>query len=143
MRAMRTREHLFIRNLKPDRWPVGDPDNIEQYAEWNDGVRHEKGPYRDIDESLTKAWLIDHRTATDAANAIELTLNKRPAEELYIIESDPDQLRNLATDPAVAEVKKALSDRLNAILDQSQDPRLTDAFDQLPYVATGKARKKD
>ncbi len=143
MRAIRTREYLYIRNFKPDRWPVGDPDNVAQYAEWNDTVRHAKGPYRDIDESLTKAWLLQHRTETDVANAIELTLNRRPSEELYGIASDPDQLRNFASDPAMADLKKTLSDRLQATLEQSHDPRITDAFDQLPYVSTSeKVRKK-
>ena len=141
MRALRTREHLYIRNFKPDRWPMGDPDNIDLYADWDDSERHQKGPYRDIDESLTKAWLINHRSQAGVLETIELTLNKRPAEELYDIQADPDQLHNLAADPNYAPTKADLAERLKHIMTQSQDPRLTDAFDHLPYVSTAPPTK--
>ena len=143
MRAIRTKDYLYIRNFKPDRWPVGDPDNIDQYGGWNDQVRHARGPYRDIDESLTKAWLINNRNLPQAASVIEMTLNRRPAEELYALASDPEQLTNIAADPNANAIKAQLSAKLMGILESSQDPRLVDAFDQLPYVATspGKSTK--
>jgi len=136
MRALRTKDFLYIRNFKPDRWPVGDPDNIESYQDWNDNDRHAKGPYRDIDESLTKAWLINNRQVTEAAYAIELSMNKRPPEELYDLASDPEQLKNIAEEPAAAAMKNQLSNQLDSLLEASHDPRLTDAFDTLPYVST-------
>jgi uncharacterized sulfatase len=142
MRAIRTPEHLYIHNFKPDRWPVGDPDNIERFADWGDIERHTNGPYRDIDESLTKAWLINNRVSAEAASIIDLTLNRRPPEELYALSSDPDQLRNLAADPTNASTKQVLSKRLSAILERSHDPRLKDAFDKLPYVSTEIIKKK-
>jgi uncharacterized sulfatase len=142
MRALRTKDFLYIRNFKPDRWPVGDPDNIENYRDWDDIERHAKGPYRDVDESLTKAWLIHNRQVTEAAYAIELTLNKRPFEELYELASDPDQLNNLAEISSAAATKNQLSKQLDALLESSQDPRLTDDFDALPYVSAELRQKK-
>ncbi len=142
MRALRTKDFLYIRNFKPDRWPVGDPDHIEQFRDWNDNERHAKGPYRDIDESLTKAWLINNRHVSEAAYAIELTLNKRPFEELYELATDPDQLDNIAELPTAVATKTQLSKKLDALLESSQDPRLSDAFDSLPYVSPEIRHKK-
>jgi N-sulfoglucosamine sulfohydrolase len=141
MRAIRTKDYLYIRNFKPERWPVGDPDNVESFSSWNDGERHAKGPFRDVDESLTKAWLINNRQNPQAVAIIELTFNKRPREELYLVSNDPDQMLNLATDPAHADTKKQLSDQLDSVLRKSNDPRLTDSFDQLPYVTTNAKQK--
>ncbi len=42
IRAVRTKEFLYIQNLKPDRWPVGDPD-----------VFKDPGPFGDIDAWFT------------------------------------------------------------------------------------------
>lgn len=141
MRAIRTKDYLFIRNYQPERWPVGDPDNLERFSGWDDQQRHAQGPFRDIDESLTKAWLLTHRSESEAARLIELTMHRRPAEELYAIGPDPDQMQNLAMDPVFAETKQTLAKRLQAILEASQDPRLNDNFDRLPYVSTNPPRK--
>ena len=46
-RAIRTKDYLYIRNYKPDRWPAGDPTN---------GVDNDPpGPYGDIDAGPTKS----------------------------------------------------------------------------------------
>ena len=57
---------------------------------------------------------------------------------LHDIHDDPDQLHNLADDPALAAVQANLSGRM-AILEMSNDPRLTDALDCLPHVDPAKA----
>ena len=62
-----------------------------------------------------------------------LNYGKRPAEELYDLRKDPDEVKNVADDPAYAEQKKNLSERLLRIMRQTKDPRLTDAFDRPPY----------
>ena len=48
---------------------------------------------------------------------------RRPAEELYDLTADPDELKNLATDPAYAKVKMRLAKRLNEHLTKTGDPR--------------------
>ncbi len=134
MRAIRTRDHLYIRNFKPDRWPNGAPYNVGDADATGNYDRLEVAPFRDLDASLTKSWLIANRDSSPARDAIDLTLGMRPAEELYAIQDDPDSLHNLADDPAVANIKAALSKRLMSVLERTNDPRLTDAFDRPPYV---------
>ena len=66
-----------------------------------------------------------------------LAFAKRPAEELYDVAKDPEQLKNVAADPAYAEAKKKLSDQLMAELKESNDPRVLgsgDKFDTYPYI---------
>ena len=48
----------------------------------------------------------------------------RPAEELYDVGRDPDQVRNLAADPALAPVLADLRRRLAAFADRTNDPWL-------------------
>lgn len=63
MRALRTREFLYIRNFAPDRWPLGAPGRALDPALLADGTV--AGDTRiglaDMDAGPTKAWLIAHR----------------------------------------------------------------------------------
>jgi uncharacterized sulfatase len=134
-RAIRTRDFLYIRNFKPDRWPNGAPHNVDDLALAADYARHEEAPYRDMDASLTKSWLLAHRAEPEAGRLLELTMGKRPAEELYALAADPDSLRNLAAEPSRTEIRRKLAAQLDAVLRETADPRLTDAFDRPPWVA--------
>jgi N-sulfoglucosamine sulfohydrolase len=59
-------------------------------------------------------------------------------------------MHNLAAEPTMVDVKTKLSTRLMSVLEKTNDPRLTDAFDKPPYVDPAstdapkktKARKK-
>ena len=46
----------------------------------------------------------------------------RPSEELFDLQSDPYEMSNLASDPALAQVKQRLSDRLDRWLKEQADP---------------------
>jgi hypothetical protein len=66
----------------------------------------------------------------------DLAFAKRPAEELYHVSKDPGQIVNLAGEPAYAEIKKELSDRLKSHLVRTRDPRalgLPAPWDYYPY----------
>jgi N-sulfoglucosamine sulfohydrolase len=54
-----------------------------------------------------------------------LAVDKRPAEELFDITRDPACLKNLADDPAFAEIKSRLARRMDDYLRETADPRLT------------------
>lgn len=136
MRAIRTKDHLYIRNFKPDRWPNGAPYNIEDMDAAGNYDRLADAPYRDLDASLTKSWLLANRQSIKSQQCIDLTLGKRPAEELYDLQNDPDQLTNLAADTQHAAIKAVLAERLRTVMEETKDPRLSDDFDRLPYVAT-------
>ena len=64
-RCLREKDHIYIINFEPDRWPMGDPRGLDDLSaeapefaqlEWNTMVA-----YPDLDASPTKAWMIYHR----------------------------------------------------------------------------------
>ena len=90
--------------------------------------------YRDLDGSLTKAWMMSQRGSSHNKELFSLTMDPRPSEELYDLRNDPDQLVNLATDSQHVSILNALRGRVEKVMNNTNDPRLTDAFDQLPWV---------
>ncbi len=123
MRAIHTRDFLYIRNYKPERFPAGSETGAPN-------------PYWDIDNSPTKTFMMEHRDDPRVSNLFELGFGKRPAEELYDLRSDPGQLRNLAGEADFDAIRKKLSAELTAQLKQWKDPREVggaDAFDHYEY----------
>jgi N-sulfoglucosamine sulfohydrolase len=134
-RALRTPDFLYIRNFAPDRWPMGSPGNLDAPAAELENETY--AAFADMDASPTKAWVVAHRNDPEWKRFYDLAFAKRPAEELYDVRSDPDQVKNLAADPAFAAKKKALGDRLVKILRDAGDPRVTgagDTFDKPPFT---------
>jgi arylsulfatase A-like enzyme len=129
MRAIRTDDHLYIRNFLPERWPVGTPDYRNAYIEnaW----------LADADNGPTKTYLWAHRDEPDGRRFYDLAFAKRPTEELYDLRTDPGQLTNLADDPTSADIKDELSRRLMDALAATGDPRVTggaDSWETQPYL---------
>ena len=140
MRAIRTKDHLYIRNLKPARWPMGDPFDAAKIKKTDD--LYQMGlsttpAYRDLDGSLTKAWMMSQRDIGDE-KLFQLTMHPRPSEELYDLKTDPDHLVNLVTDPESISTLAELRQRVEAVMHETSDPRLEDAFDRLPWVDSTK-----
>ncbi len=137
MRAIRTRDYLYIRNFKPDRWPAGAPKGYAESVEID--VARPRGTffgYADVDAAPAKSYMLKHRDDPKVRKLFELGFGKRPAEELYDLAKDPDQLNNIAGERRYARVKKRLSDLLMAQLKATKDPRVLgqgDAFDNYPY----------
>ena len=136
MRAIRTPDFLYIRNFKPERWPMGDPRGLDDKTPPTYEQLHQSTAVTmpDLDASLTKAWLITHRNEPDVKPLFDLTLNLRPAEELYDLRVDPDQQNNLIDNDKYNAKRVELAERLMSVLEKTADPRLHDAFDQPPYV---------
>ncbi|MPY89979.1 MAG: sulfatase-like hydrolase/transferase [Luteitalea sp.] len=131
MRAVRTRDWLYIRNLRPDRWPAGDPE-----------MYFSVGPFGDIDGGPTKQALLDGRDDATLSRFFHLATDKRPAEELYDLRADPGQLRNLADDQTQAKSKAELRRLLDEWMRETGDPRATnddDRWDRYPYYG-GRAK---
>ena len=136
MRAIRTRDFLYIRNFKPDRWPAGDPDTSD--------FRDPAQPYGDIDGSPTKTYMMERRDDPKVRKLFELAFEKRPTEELYDLEKDPAQLNNVAEKAEYAGVKGKLTAALMTELKVTKDPRILgkgDAFDKYPYYGGGLQKK--
>ncbi len=137
MRGLRTRDWLYIRNFAPDRWPMGSP-GIAAEAQ-PDARLLEKdtfAAFADMDASPTKAWLILHRDEPQWRPLYEHAFAKRPAEELYDLRADPDQMKNLASDPACAAIREQQAAMLTAILTEAGDPRLAAdvPFEKPPFT---------
>ncbi len=62
MRAIRTKDYLYIKNFKPDRWPMGTPENMqgEQKATFEQLANRTQVTTTDLDASMTKAWMYTH-----------------------------------------------------------------------------------
>lgn len=56
---------------------------------------------------------------------VPLLMERHPKEELYDLQNDPWQLKNLADSPELAAVKKKLKDQLEAYQRKTKDPRIT------------------
>ena len=138
-RALRTPDHVYIRNFAPDRWPLGRPGaalNPEMLTNGELEMNTRIG-FADFDSGPTKAWLIAHRDEPRWKWYYDLAFGKRPAEELYDVRKDPDQVRNLAADPAYAALKAELSGRLMKTLTEAGDPRVTgdgQTFERPPFT---------
>ncbi len=140
-RALRTEKYLYIRNFKPDRWPMGTAVGFGAEAGDMPGVtdltENTFAAFADMDASPTKAWLVTHRDDPKYKALFEATFGLRPEEELYDLTVDPHQMQNVAADPKYQEIKRQQSDRLMKILQDSGDPRVTgagDTFDLPPYT---------
>lgn len=118
VRAIRTTDFLYVHNYFPDRWPAGNPET----------------DFGNVDPSPTK----------EVVKAIggyyyELSLGKRPADQLFRLTDDEACLKNLANDPAFTPVMDKLRERMLAQLRKEQDPRaLGNAaiFDTYKYTGT-------
>ncbi|GAB4000840.1 sulfatase [Spirosoma daeguense] len=118
-RCIRTRTHLYIWNVKPDRWPAGDPQVYD--AQGNLG-RMDNG-YFDIDE-FNQSYVFRNRQDPQVAPYFHWAVDKRPEEELYDIVNDPYCLTNLAGKKESQKIQQNLSTRLKAYLRETQDPRM-------------------
>jgi len=127
IRAVRTEQFLYIRNFRPDLWPAGDPD-----------FPNVVGFYGDVDSSPTKTEILQRQAEPAIAPFYQRAFAKRPAEELYDLRTDPDQLHNVAGQAPYAQIQTDLRRRLEEWMRQTGDPRAqgeTDRWDAAcPYV---------
>jgi len=134
VRAVRTRDFLYLRNLRPDRWPAGDPDVLFIHGR----------PFGDVDTTGVKDFLLAHQNDPAYAAHIARIFGKRPAEELYDLRQDPHQLTNVAARPEYAGALRELRARVDGWMRSTGDPRVDpayDGWDHFPYL--GKASRRD
>jgi uncharacterized sulfatase len=137
VRALRTPDFLYVKNFKPERWPMGDPFGVTEDSQPSHDqlVNNTYSAFPDIDSSPAKAWLVEHRRDAGMETFVEYAWGKRPAEELYDMGKDPQQTKNVAQDPAYAETLAKLRTQLINELKANDDPRLDDdAFDRPPRL---------
>jgi uncharacterized sulfatase len=125
-RSVRDYRFLYIRNLEPDRWPAGSPDEKSGHG-WIFG---------DIDQSPSMNYLLEHKNENGVIPLFELATARRPFEELYDVIDDPYCLNNLADQNTYLEEKKRLSEVLDDYLIKTEDPRAVSGqsiWDKFPY----------
>lgn len=113
-RALRTDRYLLIHNIRPDRWPAGDPQTV-------DGKPYQA--FHDIDASPSLTYLINHREDPKVAQFFRWAVDKRPEWELFDIQNDPACVKNLAEDPAFTALRTDLTAKLEDELRRTGDPR--------------------
>jgi len=126
VRAIRTDRFLYVRNFKPNRWPVGDPE----YG------------FRNCDSSPSKSYLTSLTKDDKDYHFFEMAFGKRPAEELYDVVKDPDCVHNLAANPEFAKIKGALWKQLKSCLTEQKDPRILGQGDIFDYYPNSKIEKQ-
>ena len=68
MRAIRTREHLYIRNFEPKRWPTGGAF-----------LSSNRTPHGDVDACPTATFMTDEHNRNQFAKQYALCFDRRPA----------------------------------------------------------------
>jgi N-sulfoglucosamine sulfohydrolase len=134
VRAIRNHDFLYIRNFEPERWPSGTPDYLKAAIPscW----------LGDCDNGPTKTYMDNNREKDGHhANLWNLCFGKRPSEELYDCNKDPEQLVNLADNKAYQEIREKLARQLLEQLELTADPRSAAIedfdFDAVPYLGQG------
>ncbi|MBS3764015.1 MAG: DUF4976 domain-containing protein, partial [Planctomycetes bacterium] len=140
-RAIRTKDYLYVRNFAPSRWPMGDPQGLDDPEiippPFEKLCQDTFVAYADLDASPTKAWMIHHRGEDSIQDVYEVGFGKRPGEELYDLRKDPDHMENLADAPEYQEIKERLKERLMRELTEQEDPRVTEEecrFEKSPFT---------
>jgi arylsulfatase A-like enzyme len=135
-RALRTEDFLYIRNLKPDRWPAGNVDNLFTDKAFSsvDVDNYEQ------DRPSTVNFIIDQQLLkgkTEKYPYFKLVFDKRPAEELYDLKKDPWQINNVADKPEYSEMLKKFRKIMNDWMKGTNDPRADERghvlFDEYPF----------
>ena len=115
---------LYLRNFEPTRWPAGNPET----------------GYLNCDGSPTKTECLQARTKPGMHKYWQWSFGKRPQEELYRIDRDPECLKDLAADPAHVDRKRKLESQLLRELADQGDPRMFgrgNVFDEYEYAHEG------
>ncbi len=107
VRCLREQQYLYVWNFKPERWPAGNPETL----------------FTNCDGSPTKDLILELK---DKGNNFyyNLAFGKRPAEELYDIEKDPECINNLANDKNLTAQKERMRTKLEKMLHATKDPRI-------------------
>jgi N-sulfoglucosamine sulfohydrolase len=100
IRSAATKRYRYIRNLTPEA----------TFANVATGKK----------DAVWQSWKKKAETNTYAAQRVQ-DYQKRPAEELYDLKTDPFEFKNLAADPTYADIKKELSAAMDKWMLQQGD----------------------
>ena len=127
-RVLRTLDHALIVNFKPERWPLGDHYRLDGKDEptFDEVAKTTFVTLPDDDAGPTKAWFVGARKSPEWSAQFDKFYGRRPMFELYDLRKDPDEMNNVAEEPAYTAVRKEMTERLFTILRETGDPRMTE-----------------
>ena len=128
IRGIRNDNYLYLKNYKPNRWPVGDPEY----------------DYMNCDDSPTKSYLTSLTPSSPEYPYYLMSFGKRTDEELYDLKKDPDCTVNLAQDSKFKKTKEELNKQMTKELTLQKDPRVLgkgDIFDYYPHCSPEKQKE--
>lgn len=121
VRAIRTKDFLYVRNFHPERWPAGNPET----------------DFGNVDGSPSKEVV-----KTLGGHFYDLSLGKRQPDELYDINRDPECVNNLAGDLFYATKVAELRAQMVGLLQVEGDPRFAGKGAELEAYRYVGARSK-
>ena len=123
-RGIITKQGIYLKNFEPTRWPGGNPET----------------GYLDCDTGKTKSLILQKHRNYPNDRSWQLCFGRRPAEEFYLFASDPDCIKNLATNEEHSTVMKTMRGTMLAELTQQGDPRMLGkghVFDEYQHANKG------
>ena len=118
VRALRTKDFLYVHNFHPERWPVGNPE--ANFPNCDDG------PTKELIKVLGGYYY-------------ELCFGKRLPDELYDIRHDPECVNNLANDLFYSGKLAEMRCEMMRLLKQEEDPRAlgkAEVIETYPYFGS-------
>ena len=132
-RVIRSKEYIYIWNIKPERWPAGAGQKYDSqdttvllpmYGLDKNGKYISNSAFTDIDDCPTKTYIIENYEDEYINRFFKLAHDKRSEFELYNIKKDPDCLNNLARKPKFVFIEEEMKGELLQELRRSNDPRV-------------------
>ena len=120
-KAVRDDRFKYIRNYSPER-PVLYPLN-----------------FRDAQPTMQEIWRLHAENALPAAIAQWLVVPS-PAEELYDLKADPEEIDNLADDPAYAEERARLRGALDEWIARTGDLSVIPEIEMIEHMWPGRVQ---
>jgi hypothetical protein len=115
---------LYLHNFETDRWPGGNPET----------------GYLNCDGGATKSVILNGVFEPETQQYWRQAFGKRPQDELYDINNDPDCINNLAASAEYQQVLNSMKNDLFGRLKEQGDPRMFGngaLFDQYEYADRG------
>lgn len=133
VRAIHSKNYTLIWNMKPELWPAGDPQAVKSesdqtllpmYGIDNKGVHHSEWAFTDIDESPSKAYIIENWNTPSVSPFFDLAHARRNEFELFDTKKDPYCMNNVIGINAYSKVEMAMKKELMHQLITSEDARM-------------------
>lgn len=125
IRAIIRDNYLYVWNMKPDRYPAGNPET----------------GYMDVDGSPTKSCILEMNRKGADSRPWRLSFGFRPEFELYRLDIDPFCVNNMIDNPCMKDIAKKMDKRLKEWLLEENDPRMHgkgDEFDNYRFDTENK-----